>query len=120
MKALHPPRTSSLHAMWLVLCVLAVVAPPRRPLPEPTDVQSSLRRIDTQRPTMALPTVNTERLAAPLGVAKLFHGVTTPSLQHAANSKEAREPRPVERGVWRGVKHARLRACPPQGPPVVS
>lgn len=102
------------------MAALAWLAPPRAELHEAT-TGSSMQRVSSERPVLAMPEAHVERVATPVKVApRPMHALTTPAVLTRAVSEVKRSPRPVERGAWRGVKYARLRACPPQGPPTFS
>ena len=93
------------------------------PVVEAREVESereTARATKQERPAFALPTAHVERATTPVADGPRF--VTALSTVEFAAPPAFTAPRagPVERGAWRGVKHARLRACPPQGPPSFS
>ncbi|MGV3622801.1 MAG: hypothetical protein ACO1OB_18425 [Archangium sp.] len=116
---LSPARHRRLKApaAWLAMVALALLTPPRVELSAETD-GATIQRRTYERPALALPDAQVERVVTPVKVAPRAMQVlpaTTAALRAVSDLKH--DARPVERGAWRGVKWARLRACPPQGPP---
>lgn len=112
-------RPMKVHAAWLAVAALALLSPPRPEVQASTN-GSSVQNLNPERPVLAMPEAHVERVAAPVKLAPRPMALPTVQLTHATVSELKRDARPVERGVWRGVKYARLRACPPQGPPTFS
>ncbi|PZR15021.1 MAG: hypothetical protein DI536_09600 [Archangium gephyra] len=109
------------HAAWLAMAALALMAPPRLELPESHD-GATMQRVGNERRVLAMPEARFEHVVSPVKLApRPMHPVnpSTSTLERAV-SEVTQAARPVERGAWRGVKWARLRACPPQGPPTRS
>lgn len=108
------------HAAWLAMAALALMAPPRLELPESHD-GATMQRVGNERRVLAMPEARFEHVVSPVKLApRPMHAVqSSVEATNAPVSELKRSARPVERGAWRGVKWARLRACPPQGPPTL-
>lgn len=118
--ALAKHRQLTVHAAWLAVAALALLSPPRPELHE-SKTGSTLQRVGNERPVLAMPEAHVERVLAPVKVApRPMHTLNPSPVLIRTVSEVKRSARPVERGAWRGVKYARLRACPPQGPPTHS